>query len=564
MIAAQRLTFVVLYLARSWAVEHVKEANADDVNSLVQLSTSHVVHERALAPVSPERPRYSAAPSCGEVAFLAIQALNQTALVDFGMLGEVQQAGADNGEAEVQSGDSMKTLDRIAYSWTDDAFPDEAHTHKDNGDEGWAFFKEEPPREWIILAVFCVVFFIADYLVLQRIPNSFRCHLSVVCFWVVVAFIYGWGFWQRQGKKRAFEWFSGYILEWMLSMDNLFVFHLIFSTYKTPKNQIHKAVFLGIFGAVIMRLIFFMVVSTLLRLATWVRWPFGLLLVWSGIEAARGGDDDTDVQDTFLIRMLKRCFGGRLRDEYDEEGCACIVYDKEGRFQFTILVVVVFCLEFTDVVFALDSVTAKVAQIPDTFIAFSSSVLAMYGLRAMFFIVEDMVDMFDLLQYGLCLILIFIGCELVFYRWIHISSGTVCLMIIAVFVFCILGSHVKQRLLPNKEDKEDEDVKVAEDDATKDPEINLSSIQKAYKLDDATAVPVKEEGELLNSCADEDPEIKQSSDQKNEKLDDATAVPVKEEGELLSSCADGDSEVKQPNDQKADTLDDSTAKDRGK
>jgi tellurite resistance protein TerC len=264
-----------------------------------------------------------------------------------------------------------------------------------------------------------------------------------VFLWVVIALIFNGIVWSRKGRTAAFEWATGYLLEWMLSMDNLFVFHLVFQTYKTPEKQIHKAVFVGIIGAVVMRMLFFMVVSTLLRLFGWFRWPFGALLIYSGIEAARSEDDeDEDISDRRLIRSLKWCLGSRLHEDYDPDGEACFIWDKEsGKLKVTILVMVITCLEFADILFALDSVSAKIAQIPDQYIAFSSSVIAMYGLRAMFFIIQDLVHMFELLKYGLCLILIFIGVELMFAKYLHLASSTVCILIVGIFVVCIIASR---------------------------------------------------------------------------------------------------------------------------
>jgi len=112
-------------------------------------------------------------------------------------------------------------------------------------------------------------------------------------------------------------------------------------------------------------------------------------------------------------------------------------------------------IEVWDCIFAIDSVSAKVAQIPDQFIAFSSSVIAMYGLRAMFFIIKDLVEMFELLQYGLCVILVFIGLELMLGRYFHLASSTLCCTIIAVFVVCIAGSKAKQ-VIQQKEGAEPE------------------------------------------------------------------------------------------------------------
>uniref|UniRef100_A0A7R9ZXA6 Uncharacterized protein n=1 Tax=Pyrodinium bahamense TaxID=73915 RepID=A0A7R9ZXA6_9DINO len=364
-----------------------------------------------------------------------LDALNLTSVQDF------DPFRARGPDPSVLGGD-----DRVEYIWKHDIFPGKGHTWRHDGDEGLNFFKAAPVQDWIILALACAILCLIDVAVLQRFPDTFKVHLAAIVFWVVVAVFFNLIVWHRMGKQKSIEWISGYVLEWMLSMDNLFVFHLIFKTYKTPSNQIHKAVFVGVIGAVVMRLIFFMVVSTLLRLARWVRFPFGLLLIWSGIQAAKDDGEQVDVKDTLLISGLRRCLGSRFTGRYDEEGHSMFIWSSQEGLQVTLLLMVIFCLEATDILFALDSVSAKVAQIPDQYIAFSSSVIAMYGLRAMFFVVQDLVEAFDLLQYGLCLILVFIGLELMFARYLHLASSTVCIMIISVFVICIIGSQVKQKI----------------------------------------------------------------------------------------------------------------------
>uniref|UniRef100_A0A7S4WA49 Uncharacterized protein n=1 Tax=Alexandrium monilatum TaxID=311494 RepID=A0A7S4WA49_9DINO len=320
------------------------------------------------------------------------------------------------------------------------------------------FFRSAPRREWLILVSVCFALCVFDGMVLRRVSDSFRGHLAVICIWVGMAGLYLWGVWVRMGRQQGIEWLSGYILEWMLSMDNLFIFHLVFGTYKTPQAQIHKAVFVGIIGAVVMRMVFFLVVSTLLNAFGWFRWPFGAMLVWSGVEAVRGDEDeDTDVKDTRLVQFLRWAFGSFIKDGYDTEGTSIFVVDKKTRqVQLSMLFVVIVIVEFSDIIFALDSVSAKVAQIPNQYIAFSSSVMAMYGLRATFFVVQDLVEMFDLLKYGLGVILVFIGLELMFARWIHMASGLECVLIVAVFLICISASHVKNYFWPdpNKEVEE--------------------------------------------------------------------------------------------------------------
>jgi len=335
--------------------------------------------------------------------------------------------------------------------------------HTVTGDTGVDFFKAAPTREWLLLLIVCVCLCVLDALVLRRAPDTFKWHMIIIFLWMVIAALYLWGVWARMGRRMGIEWISGYVLEWMLSMDNLFVFHLVFQTYKTPPNQVHKAVFVGIIGAVLMRLVFFLVVSTLLHAFGWFRWPFGLLLLWSGVEAVRGEDDDEgDLKDTRLVKCLTWLFGSRIMPSYSEGDTSIFVFDKiTGRMRVSLLLVVILIVEFSDIVFALDSVSAKVAQIPNQYIAFSSSVMAMYGLRAMFFIVQDLVEMFDLLKYGLGIILVFIGVELMFGRYFHLSSGLECILIVGVFAVCVIASHVKSMCFPGDQESEPEDEKAA-------------------------------------------------------------------------------------------------------
>jgi tellurite resistance protein TerC len=338
-------------------------------------------------------------------------------------------------------------VDPVEAWGSEDVWPDHNHTAMMDGDEGLAFFTAAPVGDWIMLLLFCIGALLIDTLIFRRLPDSLMCHCFTVLLWLVVAVIYARLTWSRSGPRAAISWATGYLLEWMLSLDNLFVFHLVIDCYKCPKSQIHKALFVGIIGAVVMRLVFFMVVSTLLRAFGWFRWPFGLLLVWSGIEAARSEDDDDDISETRMVRAMKWCLGSRLMEDYSSEGPNCFVRDPEdGRLKATVLLLVVFCLEVSDILFALDSVSAKIAQIPDQYIAFSSTVIAMFGLRSMFFIIKDLVEMFEFLKYGLCIILIFIGVELMFSRFLHLASSTVCILIVAIFVVCIIASIAAQRV----------------------------------------------------------------------------------------------------------------------
>jgi len=209
-------------------------------------------------------------------------------------------------------------------------------------------------------------------------------NIAIVCFWLAVAIIYNVVLSARLGKIAGYQWCSGYLLEWILSMDNLFVFHLIFKVYRTPRELLHKALFMGLVGAVVFRMFFFLAVNSLLHLFTWIRFFFGLLLIYSGIKTVFDTDDDIDVKNSCVVRVLKWCLGSRLIERYDTAGQRLFV--TEGGLQrATLLVPVIICLEFVDILFALDSVSAKLAQIPNYFIAYTSSIIALFGLRSFFF-----------------------------------------------------------------------------------------------------------------------------------------------------------------------------------
>jgi len=294
----------------------------------------------------------------------------------------------------------------------------------------------------ILSATVCILVLI-DFAFFQNLNiEGFRGHAAMVCFWVFIGLAYNAMIFELHGKYAGIEWFSGYALEWLLSMDNLFVFHLIFKVYGTPKEVIHKALFCGIFGAVLSRMCFFAVITSLLKFVHWIRFVFGILLIYSGVQAAHE-DDEPEVADTAPMRFLKACLGPRLVDQYDTEGKGVFMFCG-NKLYFTLLLPVIFCLEVTDLLFALDSVTAKSAQIPDYWISVSSSVLAMFGLRAMFFIIQDLVDCFDMLKYGLCFILVFIGLELMISDYVKLSPQVVLIVILSVFLVCAAGSTAKR------------------------------------------------------------------------------------------------------------------------
>lgn len=373
------------------------------------------------------------------------------------------------------------TLLAETSQWRGDVFADAFP--RDDTDMGFAIFNKNLKAEWAILCLTVVVLCLFDFVVLQHLATGKTGnHAAQLAFWLSCGVAYNMIVLARQGRERAVEWCSGYFLEWILSMDNLFVFHLIFSTYATPKELLHKALFLGIIGAVAFRMCFFMALASLLHMIHWARIIFGIILIISGIQAAREDDDDVDVSDLVVVRWLKGCLGSRLVEKYDLEGHRMII-TEDGQFRATLLVPVVVCLEATDILFAVDSVTAKVAQIPDYYIAYSSSVLAMFGLRAMFFIMDQLVDMFELLKYGLCFILVWIGIQLLLEDYVKLPAQVVCVVILSIFLVCTVGSAARSFY---KQDRNDGGSTTPSTSvSTDDRSINGSVMKDDRRINDA-------------------------------------------------------------------------------
>mmetsp|Transcript_50270 Transcript_50270/g.109173 ORF Transcript_50270/g.109173 Transcript_50270/m.109173 type:complete len:481 (+) Transcript_50270:90-1532(+) len=299
--------------------------------------------------------------------------------------------------------------------------------------------------EWTVLFSTCFVMLCFDVLVLQKLVPSKDMNFRILAFWIGVAAAYNAYYWIRYGKQQGLDWCTGYLLEWLLSADNLFVFHLVFKVYSTPAPLMHKALFVGIAGAVIFKMVFFLTLGSLMHAMDWIRFVFGAILIYSGIMAvAEEEEEDPDLSQLLSVRAVKSMLGSRLLPDYDIDGHRLFV-SVNGKIYATLLVLVIFILEITDVIFAVDSVSAKVAQIDNQYTAYSSSVMAVFGLRAMFFVLNDLVDCFEHLKIGLCIILIFIGSELMLARWLHLGSGTVCCVIVAVMGACIAASVTKKR-----------------------------------------------------------------------------------------------------------------------
>lgn len=233
------------------------------------------------------------------------------------------------------------------------------------------------------------------------------CALAMA-FNVYVYFAAGGG---KLGFQKAGEFFTGYLVEWSLSIDNVFVFAVIFTYFKVPKKYQYRVLFWGIIGAVVLRLAFILAGTVLLNKFHWVIYVLGLFLIYTGVKLAFH-DDEFDPETSLVVRVSRRLFPV-AQGEHGQQFFA----REAAKLCITPLFLVLLVIDFVDIAFALDSVPAIIGITQDTFIVFTSNIFAILGLRALYFLLAGAMDMFRYLPYGLSAILVFVGVKMIGQHW---------------------------------------------------------------------------------------------------------------------------------------------------
>lgn len=223
----------------------------------------------------------------------------------------------------------------------------------------------------------------------------------------------------KVGLEKASEFFTGYLVEWSLSIDNVFVFAVIFTYFKVPKKYQYRVLFWGIIGAVVLRLAFILVGTALLHRFHWVIYLLGLFLIYTGIKLS-AHDDEFDPEASLVVRVSRKLFRVSTGDHGEQ-----FFAREAGKLCITPLFLVLLVIDFVDIAFALDSVPAILGITKDTFIVFTSNIFAILGLRALYFLLAGAMDMFRYLNYGLSAILVFVGVKMITQEWIedHLLGG---------------------------------------------------------------------------------------------------------------------------------------------
>jgi tellurite resistance protein TerC len=294
---------------------------------------------------------------------------------------------------------------------------------------------------WILFNVFALVMLIVDLRVFHRPGHvvKFREALGWSLMYVAIAAAFAAILYFWQGRQTSLEFVAGYVVELSLSVDNLFVFLVIFNYFVVPDEQQHRVLFWGVLGALILRGIFIGAGVQLIQRFHWLLFVFGALLIYSGIRFFLSGEHQVDPSSNPVVKALRRWIpvttdyrGGRFFVRTPQEN---------GRLYATPLLVVLLVIETTDVLFAVDSIPAVLAITLKAFIVYTSNVFAILGLRSMYFAVSGLIKVFRFLHYGLAVILILVGVKMILGDYFEIPIG-VTLGTVALVLLISIGLSV--------------------------------------------------------------------------------------------------------------------------
>ena len=289
---------------------------------------------------------------------------------------------------------------------------------------------------WILFNLFVVAVLALDLGVLNRAsrPVSFRQALAWSGVWIALAagFAVLELFWH--GRAQALQFVTGYVIELSLSVDNLFVFLVIFRYFKVPDEYQHKVLVWGILGALVMRGVFILAGVGLISRFSWITYAFGAFLVYSGLKLLRQAEAEIHPEKNFVLRFFRQAFP--VTKEYVG---AQFFTRREGLYA-TPLLVALLVVETSDILLAVDSIPAVLAITLNAFIVYTSNVFAILGLRSMYFALKGMMDLFHYLHYGLSVVLIFVGLKMLGSHYVTIRTEWALTIVLVVLGVSILAS----------------------------------------------------------------------------------------------------------------------------
>lgn len=290
---------------------------------------------------------------------------------------------------------------------------------------------------WLGFIAFVVAMLALDLGVLQRRAHvpTFRQSLIWSAVWVGLALLFNGAVWYWYGSGPAVQFLTGYLIEKTLSIDNLFVFVMIFAWFAVPSEQQHRVLFWGVLGALLLRGLFIAGGVVLIHKFVWMTWLFGALLLYTAVKMLKSNHHAFDGDSNIVVKAARRFLP--VSDSYD--GQRMITHKADG-WKLTPLFLALLVVELTDVMFAVDSIPAILAITDNPFIVFTSNVFAIMGLRALYFLLAGFLDRLHYLKHGLAAILLFVGAKMIVGHWIHVPVFASLAVIMGILVIAAIAS----------------------------------------------------------------------------------------------------------------------------
>lgn len=290
---------------------------------------------------------------------------------------------------------------------------------------------------WILFNFFIVAMLAVDLLIFNRKAHfiSMREAINWTIVWIAVALFFNLYIYHSRGAEDALQFLTGYLIEKSLSIDNLFVFLLIFKYFHTPASSLHKVLFWGVLGAIVLRALFIWLGIALITQFHWIIYLFGVLLIVTGIKLWLEKDKEIHPEKNPVLKIFRYFFS--VSDHYEQNKFFVV---KNAHYIATPLFIVLLAIETTDVIFAVDSIPAILAITSDPFLVYTSNIFAILGLRSLYFVLSHIMSLFHYLHYGLSVILVFIGLKMIATDFFHIPTTVALGFVFFVLLISILLS----------------------------------------------------------------------------------------------------------------------------
>ena len=292
---------------------------------------------------------------------------------------------------------------------------------------------------WTVFNAAIIFLLVLDLKVVHRgnKESTLKAAIGWSIFWVILALVFNAGVYFFMGSGKALEFLTGYLIERALSMDNLFVFLLIFTYFNVAPQHQQRVLFLGILGALVFRAVFIIAGVTLIARFHWLLYVFGIFLIYAGVKLLFEKEKKLEPEKNPFIRLFRRFF-----PVADQDHSGSFFVKQAGKWLATPLCLVLVLIETSDIIFAVDSIPAVLAITQDSFIVYTSNVFAILGLRALYFVLARMLQIFTYLNYGLAAILTFVGVKMVIADLVPIPTGAALGVVCGVLSLSIAASVV--------------------------------------------------------------------------------------------------------------------------